>query len=299
MKRFKLIWTLGLALSVSAQTASSLAPCSGAEHRQFDFWLGHWDVYETNGSTKVADVRVEKVLDGCALLEVYEDASGLRGQSLSTFDRPRSVWHQAWITNRAQWLHLEGNLQGGEMVLEGKEKGPSGNEKLVRGKWMPIQGGVREVAETSPDNGKTWERWFDLTFRSHSQATSSTDDSKTVAELDTRYQAAVKTNEFSTMDHILADDFVLVTGTGKRYSKTDLLDEARSGRILYEHQEELEQHVHVWNDTAVVNAKLWVKGTNDGKQFDYKLWFTDTYIRTAAGWKYVFGQASRPLDAEP
>ena len=68
--------------------------------------------------------------------------------------------------------------------------------------------------------------------------TSSVDDQKIVASLDTQYQAAVKKNDATTMDRILADDFVLVTGSGKTYGKADLLEEARSGRVLYEHQED-------------------------------------------------------------
>jgi len=46
---------------------------------------------------------------------------------------------------------------------------------------------------------------------------------------------------------------------------------------------------------AVVTAKLWEKGTQDGKPFDYTLWLSDTYVRSPTGWRYVFGQASLPL----
>jgi hypothetical protein len=74
-----------------------------------------------------------------------------------------------------------------------------------------------------------------------------------------------------------------------------LLEEARSGRVSYEHQEDTEQKVRIWGDTAVVTAKLWEKGSEDGRLFDRKLWFSDTYVRTARGWRYVFGQASLPL----
>ncbi len=122
-----------------------------------------------------------------------------------------------------------------------------------------------------------------------------TDDARIVAELDIQYQAAVEKNDAVTMDRILADDFVLVTGLGKTYSKADLLEEARSGRIIYEHQEDGSQTVRVWGDTAVVTALLWAKGTEEGKPFDYKVWFSDTYVRTSAGWRYVLGQASTRL----
>jgi ketosteroid isomerase-like protein len=125
------------------------------------------------------------------------------------------------------------------------------------------------------------------------------EDAKTVAALDTQYQAAVKKNDAATMDRLLADDFVLVTGSGKIYTKSDLLNEARSGHMVYEHQEDTEQTVRIWGDTAVITAKLWEKGTDSGKPFDSKLWFSDTYVSTPAGWRYVFGQASLPLPKTP
>jgi ketosteroid isomerase-like protein len=130
-------------------------------------------------------------------------------------------------------------------------------------------------------------------------ARSSRDDEKAVAVLDTEYQTAVKNNDVATMDRILVDDFVLVTGLGKTYTKADLLEEARSKRVTFERQEDTNQKVRVWGDTAVVTALLWAKGTEDGKPFDYKLWFSDTYVRTPNGWRYVFAQASTRLPNTP
>lgn len=128
-----------------------------------------------------------------------------------------------------------------------------------------------------------------------SKSLSVREDSEVVTALDEQYQAAVKANDFATMDKILADDFVLVTGTGKGFSKSDLLEEARSKTIVYEHQEDSQRTVRVWGDTAVVTAKLWVKGSTEGRPVEYRLWFSDTYVRMPAGWRYVFGQASLPL----
>src|ERR1700737_1895618 len=62
-----------------------------------------------------------------------------------------------------------------------------------------------------------------------------TDDRKTVAALDTKYQKAVKENDAKTMAAILADDFVLVVGDGKRLTKADLLNSAPDGKTHYEH----------------------------------------------------------------
>jgi ketosteroid isomerase-like protein len=128
-----------------------------------------------------------------------------------------------------------------------------------------------------------------------SSAGSADDDKATVAALDTKYQAAVEANDWAGMDSILADDFVLVTGKGKVFSKADLLNDARGKRVIYEHQKDSAQTVRVWGNTAVVTALLQEKGTASGKPFKKRLWFSDTYVKTPAGWRYVFGQASIPL----
>jgi ketosteroid isomerase-like protein len=122
------------------------------------------------------------------------------------------------------------------------------------------------------------------------------DDARTVAALDTEYQAAVKTNDAATIDRILADDFVLVAGPGRSLSKSDVVKQARDKEATYEHHEieEGTQKVRVWRDTAVLTGTLWVKGTEDGKPVDHKVSITDTYSRTPAGWRYVSGQASAP-----
>lgn len=133
------------------------------------------------------------------------------------------------------------------------------------------------------------------------QADTPKSDAEAVAALDTEYQAAVARNDADTMDRILADDFILVLGNGTVHTKEELIKEARAKSIQYEQQVEVDnsQKVRVWGDTAVVTAKLWVKGTNGGQSFDRKLWFSDTYVRTKNGWKYVFGQASIALPKEP
>lgn len=123
----------------------------------------------------------------------------------------------------------------------------------------------------------------------------SVEDIKAVAALDTQYQAAVKNNDAAAMDRILADDFVVVTGSGKVYTKADLLQFAKTRRVQYEHQEDSDQTVRVWGGTAVVTAKLWMKGLDQGKPFDFHIWFSDTYVRTPDGWRYVHGQTSLPL----
>jgi len=282
--------------TVSAAESTKPAFCRAPEYRQFDFWIGDWDVFDVGSPIKVAHTRVDLILDGCVLREDYQGADGHKGQSFTIYDAARNVWHQSWVTNRGQMLVIEGKIENGEMVLSGEDHAASA---LVRGTWTPVNGDVRETAVTSTDGGKTWKPWFDLVFRRtetgvNKTDTSSADDRKIVTALDTHYQAAVKENDAATMDHILAGDFALVTGAGKTYSKADLLAEARNGHVHYERQDDTDQTVRIWGNTAVITALLTEKGTDDGKPFEYQVWFSDTYVRTPSGWRYVFGQASLP-----
>lgn len=125
------------------------------------------------------------------------------------------------------------------------------------------------------------------------------EDIATVAALDTEYQAAVERNDAETMARILHPDMILVVGRGAVYTREDLLRSARERDIEYEHQVEDEgtQVVRLYgSDTAIVTARLWLKGTpRDGEAFDRRLWFSDTYVRTPDGWRYAFGQSSISL----
>lgn len=125
------------------------------------------------------------------------------------------------------------------------------------------------------------------------------DDVALVAKLDTDFQSAVKRGDLETMDRILLDDFVLVVGNGKVFTKADVLEEARTTVFERQDEEPGTQVVRVWGDTAVVTAKLWLKGTSHGVAFDRRLWFSDTYVRTRRGWRYAFGQSSMDLPAAP
>lgn len=139
--------------------------CAGPHYRDFDFWAGNWDVYEwARKDSLVAHARVELILEGCALREIYEGRSGLTGQSFSMYDGSRGVWHQSWVTNRGQLLMIEGGLKGPSMILRGTSRALDGSSSEISGEWRVAEGGVRETALTSTDGGKTWKPLFDLLF---------------------------------------------------------------------------------------------------------------------------------------
>jgi len=136
--------------------------------------------------------------------------------------------------------------------------------------------------------------------RPASSTANAEDVKKIVAALDTEFQLAVKHNDAATIDRIVHPEYILVNGRGQIEPRDVLLENARTKRVIYEQQDEEPgtQAVRVYGDTAVVTAKLWIKGVRDGKPIDFKVWFSDTYVKTPAGWKYFFGQASLALPPE-
>jgi uncharacterized protein (TIGR02246 family) len=127
------------------------------------------------------------------------------------------------------------------------------------------------------------------------------DDRRTVAALDTAYQAAVERNDAEAMAAILHEDMILVYGNGAVETREDLLNAARTREVVYEHQVEDEgtQTVRLYgDDTAIVTARLYIKAVRRGEPIEFRLWFSDTYVRTPEGWRYAFGQASTPLPEE-
>jgi hypothetical protein len=43
---------------------------------------------------------------------------------------------------------------------------------------------------------------------------------------------------------------------------------------------------------------VWLKGVDTGKPFDRRVWFSETYVLTKAGWKCVFGQVGQWVERD-
>ena len=143
--------------------APPMPDCSASEHRQFDFWVGHWNV--TQAGKPAGDNRIESILDGCALQENWTGASGFRGRSLNLYNRERGQWEQFWIDSTGGRLLLRGGLRDGAMVMEGVADKPddtTGIARRDRVTWTPAaDGSVRQLWEASVDDGETWKVEFD------------------------------------------------------------------------------------------------------------------------------------------
>lgn len=154
---------LGAVLAHAAIAQTQTPPtCASGEHRQFDFWIGVWDVYDPLGA-HVGTNRIDPVLGGCVLEERWESLrSAHRGTSYNIYDRTTGRWHQSWVDNGGLLLLLDGSLQEGRMVLAGTTVSRSGGETLNRITWTPLSpDSVRQLWETSGDGGSSWSVAFD------------------------------------------------------------------------------------------------------------------------------------------
>jgi hypothetical protein len=152
-----LVAVAGGTLPASAVTAG---PCDAAEFRQFDFWLGDWDVRTPDGQLAGRN-RIEREQGGCVLHERYSTERGYAGESFNIYDATRRVWHQTWVDNTGLLLLLDGGLRDGSMVLEGP--GVDGESRAVRHRitWTPqADGRVRQLWETTDAAGR-WATAFD------------------------------------------------------------------------------------------------------------------------------------------
>lgn len=147
-----------------AQATPAPKPCATPQHRQFDFWLGDWDVTTPDGKT-AGHNRITLILGGCALREEWTGASGTNGTSLNIYDAGARQWRQTWVDDGGSVLLLTGELKGGKMVLEGESPAGGGKTSHQRITWTPLSAGkVRQLWDWSVDGGKSWKVEFDGTY---------------------------------------------------------------------------------------------------------------------------------------
>ena len=152
---------IGLAVSMAASAqAPAPAPCSAPEAKQFDFWLGDWDVFTPDGKLAGTN-RIERMY-GCVLHESWSNPK-VQGQSFNAYDPDRGVWHQTWVDSSGSLLLIEGAFREGSMrmsdaTLPGKKDAKQLNEIA----WTPMpDGSVRQLWRVSADGGATWTTSFD------------------------------------------------------------------------------------------------------------------------------------------
>ena len=153
---------LSIALFVVALDGGAAA-CDAPEHRQFDFWLGRWNV--TNEGKVIASSSIERFADGCAILESYTQADGYSGKSINFYDPAVGRWRQQWIDSLGNSSEWSGEFRDGAMRFDGEAHRADGKKVTRNMTFSPLpDGSVRQASDISPDGGKTWKPGYDFVY---------------------------------------------------------------------------------------------------------------------------------------
>lgn len=156
----------GLAAGVQPvkQTAG---PCDGAEFRQFDFWLGDWDVVSTKDGVPRGSSHIGSEMGGCVIWENWTSLQGgYFGKSYNAYNVNLKRWEQYWVDNGAGTIFFHGALKDGVMDYWTDDVPQANGDKLRRHLQFFNLGPdkVRQFSQGSRDGGKTWTVEYDLTY---------------------------------------------------------------------------------------------------------------------------------------
>lgn len=146
--------------------AEEMLPCRGAHFRDFDFWVGEWDVYDPQEKQRLGHNSVTSEQEGCLLVEHWKSGQSTEsGSSFNYFDLHDSTWHQVYISNSGDarsFPPMVGGLVDGKMtMLTALDAG-----KQSRWTWYVLAPGkVRQMAEFTTDAGKTWSITWDSVYK--------------------------------------------------------------------------------------------------------------------------------------
>ena len=134
---------------------------ASAPNRQFDFWLGEWEVHDGEGNLGGHN-RISSQQKGCVLEEQWRSVQGGTGQSLNYYSPETGQWRQLWVDAGASIIDISGGMVDGSMVLEGSIYYLTANSKRpFRGTWTLLEDGrVRQFFQEEDAEGQ-WQTWFE------------------------------------------------------------------------------------------------------------------------------------------
>jgi hypothetical protein len=157
-----LLISLLLVPALPGQQAAQTNPCAAPQQKQFDFWVGEWDLTwpgQKPGETGHGTNNIRRIMDGCVVQENFSGGASmhLRGTSVSTFDTNSALWKQTWVDNEGGYLDFSGEFKDGQMILQ-REAIHNGEKILQRMVWKNITPNEFDWSwEASRDGGKTWQ----------------------------------------------------------------------------------------------------------------------------------------------
>jgi hypothetical protein len=151
--------------AVVARAKRNAAPCEhDPNYRKFDFWVGEWNV--TVGGQQAGTNRIELIEGNCVVFENWTGAGGGSGRSFNFYNNQSGKWNQVWVASNGSNLFFEGEFRDGNLHYTGTTVGAGGAKTLHKLTFFNLgPGHVRQLWESSTDDGKTWSVAFDGDYR--------------------------------------------------------------------------------------------------------------------------------------
>jgi tetratricopeptide (TPR) repeat protein len=151
------------------QTTHNLKPCAyNPLHRQFDFWVGEWDVVTAEDAHAAGSSKIELILGDCVIQENWTSAGniGYQGKSFNIYNTDLNRWEQFWNDNAGGMIHFYGGLNDKVMDFWTEEIPQKDGTKLKRHLQFIPSGNdiVRQFSRGSTDGGKTWKVEYDFIY---------------------------------------------------------------------------------------------------------------------------------------
>ena len=136
------------------------------EANKFDFWVGEWNVYNTQ-EQKVGESKIEKILKDAVILENWFGGTGYVGKSFNHFNMDKNKWIQYWTDQNSTGTYFEGNFDESQnaLVYYSYDHVKDENPYIRRLTFFNLGAyKVRQFSQRSNDNGNTWFTEYDFLY---------------------------------------------------------------------------------------------------------------------------------------
>ena len=159
------LWAPSLA---HAQDQAPPSPCAEEDsaYRDFDFWLGEWEVFAAANEQKAGENSISRAEGDCVLVERWTGSKGGSGQSYNFYDPNSKEWTQVWVSS-SSIIRIHGGFEEGAMRLVGDiVYHRTGQSAPFKGTWTPLEdGSVRQHFEQFDPESDSWKPWFTGIYR--------------------------------------------------------------------------------------------------------------------------------------
>jgi hypothetical protein len=154
-------------VALAKQVQHNAAPCDDIQFKQFDFWIGDWDVASAADGVHRGASHISKEMSGCVVWENWTSAgSPYFGKSYNTWNPNLKRWEQYWVDTSAGVMFFHGELKDKVMDYWTDDVPQAGGGTLLRHLQFFNLGPdkVRQFSQGSNDRGKTWHTEYDFIY---------------------------------------------------------------------------------------------------------------------------------------